>query len=496
MQATKSMHLTQYKNTFLNILEINAQLKPPNLQNDSNNRVSNEIHFWNSLYLPSMNNNEPFSLSQKYKSCIKWTLHDFYLYKAIHSLHFYIVKNITHEIRYDYYDNKNKCEPYIFYLVKKKFSVLKEILDNMFLPKSFKDEYILYFSKAQKHYAALSRFASLCRLKMTKIVCNTDMYLNELDIKDPKLFQILFYKTKYYFTMCDLKRIIDTALSNLSYFYIEILPIRNPYNNIEFNYFEIIQIYFFMKKNNYNVSHLFELFYESNLDSSVFEYDNEAYIKTIGIYNYTFHSSYENLYDDIVPMLLINHNYTKKLRIHHDFPREKLVDIFRPYLHLFYLYKYYVHGTAKAFESKIILMEKLELFVLFNPLFGRKYTHKSNQNTQNNLFSFNKKDKETFNMNHISFNEKELNSYYKKNNYRMNHHRMNHHTIFFNEDETNEEETNEDETNEEAEEDIDVYNDEYQRRNYIPRIPFIPYVPIVPIQNNASIAMQTMETLD
>jgi hypothetical protein len=423
MEPHTLIPLTQYKNTFLNILERITGLKPPNLQlheeDNKDKRLTDEQIFWNSLYLPKINQNEPlFSITESQSQTIPasetqsctWKLNDYYLYKAIYTLHFYIVNEINEDVKYDFlYEHKNQSDStiYLYYLAKKKFFILKEVLNNLFLPNSFKHEYLMYFSKAQKHYAALSRFAQICKFKMAKITCNTDMYMNELDTKDPKHFAILQYNTKYYFTMCDLKRIIDTALTNLSYFYIEILPIRNPYNNMEFKYFELIQIYFFMKKHQYKVSHLFELFYDANMDDSVFEYDNESYIKTIGIHNYAFCSSYENLYEDIQPMLLVNYTYTKRLRIHDDYPRDKLVDIFRPYLHLFYLYKYFIHGSSKAFESKRRLVIKLKRFVLFNPQFGRKYIHKNSSK----FFLFKEKEndkyKETFNSKHIPFNDME-----------------------------------------------------------------------------------------
>jgi hypothetical protein len=44
----------------------------------------------------------------------------------------------------------------------------------------------------------------------------------------------------------------------------------------------------------------------------------------------------------------------------------------RPYLHLYYLSKYYVVGTEKKNDSMEKLMDKFDLFVRFNPQFGRK----------------------------------------------------------------------------------------------------------------------------
>jgi hypothetical protein len=415
---------TQYNNIFLNLLEKCNGLKAPTLGPDPNLNTTKRKNqkdkdtkarlFWYSLYMPPSNLTNLFLLDthpnphpHKTETEYTWNLTDYYLYKMIYDLHSFITYDIDNYITsHDEYESKYD-NLYTYYVAKTKLSSLHQIIENPFLPTHFKDTFLQRFSKAQAHYAALSRFASLCKLKMAKIVCNTDMYMNTLSTKDPRVYQVLHYNTKYVFTMSDLMHMINSALTHLSYFYIEILPIKNPYNNKEFTYTELIQIYFFMKKHGFKVSHLFTLFYEANMDASVFEYDNESYIKTVAIKNYAFNSSYENLYEDIEPMLLVNYTYTKRLSIHPDFPRNKLVDIFRPYLHLFYLYKYFIHGSTKSFESKRILMDKLKRFVKYNMQFGRKYITRKNKEKPVFLFA-QAKDNEShvfFNTKHVPFHE-------------------------------------------------------------------------------------------
>jgi hypothetical protein len=70
-------------------------------------------------------------------------------------------------------------------------------------------------------------------------------------------------------------------------------------------------------------------------------------------------------------MLRIN-KYTKNLTIHQNFPKDLLVDIFRPFLFHHYIANYYIEGTPKTYKSKKLLYIKLRKFYEFNPGFGRE----------------------------------------------------------------------------------------------------------------------------
>jgi hypothetical protein len=114
------------------------------------------------------------------------------------------------------------------------------------------------------------------------------------------------------------------------------------------------------------------MFFKANFDLEVFLYDNESFIRETTIKNYVKNSPPSDLYHDLKMMLSVNTRYTKKLFIHNDVPAEKLVDIFRPYFHLFYLHKYGVYGTDKRNKSLGELKSKLRAFVEYNPFFGRR----------------------------------------------------------------------------------------------------------------------------
>jgi hypothetical protein len=91
---------------------------------------------------------------------------------------------------------------------------------------------------------------------------------------------------------------------------------------------------------------------------------------------------------------MINKYDTKNmLSISEEFPKDKLVNIMRPYLHLYYITKYSFMFNKKE-NAYAELTYKFRQFINFNPKFGRKYII-------NNIFT--KKSDISFDENHINF---------------------------------------------------------------------------------------------
>lgn len=285
--------------------------------------------------------------------------------------------------------------------VAKKFHFWNKMFQNIFLTDEIKEQIWQIFYDVQKAYYGFARVATIYKFKKATIKINSDLYMNELTPSQKNVYTLLQDKSKYLFTVMDLTHIINTALSNLSYFFVSILEIKNPYNNVVINNATLYNIYFFIKQQHFIMPPLFQNFFLCHFDIYKFESDHEALIKTVGIENYAFKTPHNYLYEDIKCMFLINREYTKKLSIHKNFPRDKLVDIFRPYLHLYYIHKYYISGTVKKRNAMIELNRKLKDFVFFNPLFGRKIIKK-----QTNILGLKNilVKTETFNTDHILFN--------------------------------------------------------------------------------------------
>uniref|UniRef100_A0A6C0LD92 Uncharacterized protein n=1 Tax=viral metagenome TaxID=1070528 RepID=A0A6C0LD92_9ZZZZ len=248
-----------------------------------------------------------------------------------------------------------------------KWKHLKDNLDNIFFPKKRKDNLLEAFSKTQKIMFALSKFVHIYKMKKTVIKIQTDLMLNEIDVRKKNVFLLLQDGIKYAFVISDLTHVIDSSLSHCCYFFAEPQEIKNPYNNIPFNKTILYNLYFFIRTNLFTMPILFELFFQCDFDLHTFKINNEHSIREVFIKNYVSYSHHYDLYPHITSM--INKYY---IDIDPDFPKETLVNIMRPYLHLYFLGKYLIFGCEKKYIVTRLLRKKLLQFSKYNPDFGKK----------------------------------------------------------------------------------------------------------------------------
>ena len=311
---------------------------------------------------------------------------------------------------------------YFIFLSKKdysctfKFKYFLNEITNIFLTEKQKQDFINIFCKIQKTYFALSRFAYLYKYKKAKIVVDFDLCLNPIDINNKNSICLFQEKNKYYFRINDLINIIDSALSNSPNFFSEPLIIKNPYNNIPFNKSTLYNIYFNIISKTSIVPELIHKFFLSNFDIDKFEKEYEYLIREYSIQKYVKNSSFDTLYFFVFVMIdfyneTIYINNKNKIIIHSQFPKKQLVEIMRPYLSLYFSYKYSLINTTKM-NSKLLLYEKLKQFYNFNPFFGRK------QIIVQPFFSING-NKEYRNV--YTYNDKHINFNIENNNFLTSH---------------------------------------------------------------------------
>lgn len=287
-----------------------------------------------------------------------------------------------------------------FYNTKTKFDFLSSIRDNKFYDESVKQMIYNIFYEVQRKYHALNRIVYRYKYKKAPIAIDTDLSLANIKSSHTTM-TILQNNQKYLFTLYDLKKIIESSLSNSPYHFSHPLPIKNPYNNLPFEKSVLYNMYFFMKKSDFVIPTLFHHYFLSNFNLTKFQEDNEVIIQKVHLKQHLRNLSLKDSKREILYMLKQN-KYTKKMKIDAEFPSDKLIEIFNPYLELFYTESYSIDLNARI-TAKKELYTKLKDFYNFNHIFGRKCIV-NNKNQQNTISSMN--------TNHIQFQKKNYNKNY------------------------------------------------------------------------------------
>jgi hypothetical protein len=282
-----------------------------------------------------------------------------------HCIHYFI--KLMH-----YQNKQSKLTSSIYKTAEAKFVALRVFILSTFCNNELKDKILTIFSLAQKIYFAFIKFKRLWMLKKYPIVVTTDLSLNPLDETNKNTFVLLQHKSKYLFGVNDLISIIETAIGNSPEFFADPLSPKNPYNNQIFDNSTLYNIYFKMKYSDRILSQLFHGFFLENFIKHSFFITYEPLIRQQAIKDYVFNSPYTTCYPLVIEMIQSN-RYVKLLHIDSQFPKDILVDIFRPFLYYFCIIRYDVRGTEKIHKYKGILEYKLFVFYRFNRAFGRKY---------------------------------------------------------------------------------------------------------------------------
>ena len=267
----------------------------------------------------------------------------------------------------------NKDNYNIIEIIKNKFKYLDNVLRNIFLPSLQKDEYLTIFTKLQRIYYGFARFAHIYKIKKATVQISADLCMNELNPKRSNIFTLYQNKFIYYFTASDLINMLNRNLSNTSSFSPDVIISKNPYNNIPFSDTVLYNIYFFLRGSMYVMPELLHGFFLSNFDMIKFRDNYETTIINIYIKNFIYNSHYDTLYPIFESMFSTYRHITKKIQIDEEFPKDRLINIMRPYLHLYYINLHTTDGTYKQCNAEYLLRKKLRLFVHFNPKFGRRY---------------------------------------------------------------------------------------------------------------------------
>ena len=309
------------------------------------------------------------------------------------------------------HNNKTKAAGFFYYYILqilvdaddddefmyKKFNELKKLVVNPFMSEIMAQELLTDFLGFQKIYNGFARLAHIYKFKKAKVQINTDLCMNDLNPKNSNVFVLFQNNLKYYFSARDLINMINSNLSKCSGFAPDSIITKNPYNNVVFNQTCLYNIYFFLRWNAFGVPELIQGYFNSNFDMSKFRDDYESNIINAHIKNYIYTSHHDSLYPIFNEMWDHYYRITKKIIIDKDFPKDKLINIMKPYLHLYYTSLYATNGTYKQCKADYILRRKLMRFRNFNSNFGRKYIR-----IKKNIYG-NRSTIEEFDLKHINF---------------------------------------------------------------------------------------------
>ena len=327
----------------------------PNQKEPNQKELNQDLYnFWENIYKYELGlgqgPSQSQSQSQSHNSFIKFAFYH------------YVISSMHLKLKTPYYANRYP---------KVKMIVLNDILNNSFINDEQKEEILNIFTRCQRTYNAFSRLAFIYRVRKAQTRITTDLCLNPIDTSKNNVIQIYQNKSKYLFIIQDLINIIETSLANSTDFFVDPLPIKNPYNNVHFSIAILYNIYYFIKSKNYIIPKLFHLYFLENFNLKKFAINNEGVIREISIKNYIFNTPHAFLFNNILRMLNSNY-FTRKLNISPEFPKEELVNILRPYLYLEHISRLSLN-IDKRHEAQILLKERLEDFYSYNPQFGRKH---------------------------------------------------------------------------------------------------------------------------
>ena len=252
-----------------------------------------------------------------------------------------------------------------------KYKTLLSFLKNIFLNDKTKENIVVMISNIQRKYFVLKRFVNICKEKRSEVSISIDMYFNEISHKSNNCFKVYQNKKIYYFTVCDLLKIIEVSLCNCMYTTFVVQPIqpKNPYNNIEFSTSVYYNLYNHLRyKMIINIPIILELWRSVSFQRTILFLKYERFLRRIAIKNYVWNTTEKEFYSDIREMLFYN-TQTRKWKMSM-VPDKVLQEKFKHYIYVYYLINYDCVEESELCLYETVLKEELNKCYLSNKNFG------------------------------------------------------------------------------------------------------------------------------
>lgn len=338
----------------------------------------------------------------------------------------YIVEKIINKEKNGKFEPKDinffsLCSYYIntkdIYNLNSKYDLFFNFITNLFISNENKERYIELFSKIQKIYFSFIKFKNQYKYKKCKILIETDLLLNPLSKDNKHCLQIIQNKYKYLFSLNDIINLFQNALTKSCNLFLDLSPIKNPYNNLVFNKSTLYNMYFFIKEKTISNIELIDKYFICNFDLNKYKDEYKHLIRDYTIKIHIKNSSddtFKELFDEMMLDFYHFNKKVKKIYVHDEFPISELRKIMKDYIYLHLTSKYSLIEYKKI-RARNTLQNKLIKFHNYNPLFGRKYI-KLLKYYCNKSFKLKKELEINFNKKHIAFNDTSNIWLTKKNN--------------------------------------------------------------------------------
>ena len=280
---------------------------------------------------------------------------------------------------------------------RNKFQVLKDVLQSFSMKTESKDKFCNVFNKSQRHYFAFCKLAYIYKLRKYTHAVDTDLYLNKLSPSQKNVISVIQNKKIYLFTLQDLTKIIVNSLTICDDMFIAPKSPKNPYNNMDFSKADIFNLFWKHITSLLRVPTIIDKFVYNNMDLSSFVAQCHGHIIDNEIHQIVTSSNISVQAEHIREMIAEWYHREDMFRnFDMNFPKERLVEIFLPYLELYLKFRYSLDRGIQSKSFKL-LSNALQKFDTrqFNA-FGRKIISMKKNNTNGKLF----KTKPTYNDKH------------------------------------------------------------------------------------------------
>lgn len=240
-------------------------------------------------------------------------------------------------------------------------------------------KYLDYTAKYFKVFNALTRFISKCKYIYTKHYdFDMDLSLEPLDsFKDNEKIQFVQSGKIYTFTLNDINEMLRKNLLHSEYMSHKPLLTKNPFNNLYFEKYNLLNFYIKAKLTGFKMSNIVSDYISHNFSLDYIYGKHYIFIKENSIKDFIYNSDDQILYSYVCEMYDVAsfHESFKNIKLRlsetNDKFIKKMVGLSKKILYHYLLYTSFSDYSLKKFHYNMF-MNKMLLLIKTKPFFWRR----------------------------------------------------------------------------------------------------------------------------